>query len=160
MNRHIFLSLGSNLGDRAQNLIHASRLIRESLGEIILNSSVYQTAAWGNEDQPAFLNQVLEITTSLTPEQALKCVLQIERSMGRERNEKWGERNIDIDILFYENYIISSGQLTVPHPEIANRRFVLLPLAEIAPYFVHPVLHKTIEELLEICGDNLSVEKM
>jgi 2-amino-4-hydroxy-6-hydroxymethyldihydropteridine diphosphokinase len=160
MNSNIFLSLGSNLGDRTQNLVLASRFIRESLGEIILQSSLYQTAAWGNQNQPSFLNQVLEVATPLTPEQALKKVLEIEQSMGRERRGKWSERNIDIDILFYKDLVIDTPQLKVPHPEIANRRFVLLPLNEIAPYLIHPILQRRIDELLESCPDNLPVEKL
>src|SRR6187402_499972 len=158
MKEGIFLSLGTNIGNKAFNLAQASQLIG-LIGQITKKSSLYSTDAWGNTDQPAFYNQVLEIKTTLPPEDLLENLLSIERELGRVREERWGPRVIDIDILFYHDKIIDSIHLTVPHPGIALRRFVLEPLAEISPDFIHPVLQKTVSSLLAICTDPLSVTK-
>ena len=154
------LLTGGNLGDRKENLLKAITLINEQCGPLIRSSSVYETEAWGNTDQPSFLNQALEISTSLTARQLMRKVLKIEEEMGRVRKEKLGPRIIDIDILLFENEIHDLRFLKIPHPEIQNRRFVLIPLAEINSNLQHPVLKKTIAELLEECPDNLEVKKI
>lgn len=154
-----YLLTGGNMGDRLSNLQLAYERVEKQVGTIIKKSGVYETEAWGKTDQSSFLNQVLLVSTSLSPDELLQTLLAIEQEMGRKRIEKMGPRIIDIDILFYNSYIISSPTLTVPHPQIANRRFVLTPLNEIAPRFVHPVLKKTITQLLQICPDKLEVKK-
>ncbi len=154
-----YLLIGGNMGDRLLNLQQAYFKIEKQAGAIVKKSDVYETAAWGLTEQNAFLNQVLLISTVHTAEELLQKLLYIEQESGRKRIVKMGPRTIDIDILFYNNEIISTSDLTVPHPQIANRRFVLTPLNEIAPDFVHPVLQKTIGELLEKCTDNLEVKK-
>ncbi len=159
MNRGIFLSLGSNLSDRKANLLNA-RVVLERLGRIISLSPTYQTDAWGKTDQPAFYNQVIEMSSDLDPNQFLSETLAIEHELGRVREEKWGPRVIDIDILFYGNRIVNDQNLIVPHPGIASRKFVLVPLADIAPEFVHPTLKKTIVTLLQECHDELKVERV
>ena len=155
-----YLLIGGNLGDRKQNLSTAIELINEQCGIVTKTSSLYETAAWGITDQPAFLNQALEISTSLNAKQLLRKILKVEKMMGRVRKEKFGPRIIDIDILFYEDEIHDLRFLKIPHPELQNRRFVLEPLAEINSEFLHPVLKKTIAELLEECPDNLEVKKI
>ena len=156
----IFILLGSNLGDRQEHLDRARLEISRHAGEIVTASSVYKTAAWGNTHQPDFYNQVIEVHSSLDPAKLISETQLIEQKMGRTRNEKWGARIIDIDILFYGNSVLSGESLTIPHPEIANRRFTLLPLAEIAPDFIHPILKKSVREMLSDCKDNLPVEKV
>jgi 2-amino-4-hydroxy-6-hydroxymethyldihydropteridine diphosphokinase len=155
----VFLLIGGNLGDRLQNLHQAIRLLGVACGPVTQQSAVYETAAWGKTDQPAFLNQALALTTALPPRELIDTVLSVEETMGRQRLEKFGPRIIDIDILFYEDLIIDEANLTIPHPELQNRRFVLAPMQEIAPQFVHPVLNKTIEQLLKECPDQLEVKK-
>lgn len=155
-----YLLIGGNLGNRKENLSKAIELIKEYCGELTNSSSLYETAAWGMTDQPSFFNQALEISTTLNARQLIRKILKIEKMMGRVRKEKLGPRIIDIDILFYENEVQDIRFLKIPHPEIQNRRFVLVPLAEIAPGFHHPVLKKTITELLEECPDNLEVKKI
>lgn len=156
----VYLLTGGNIGNRLLNLQLALMLIEKQVGTILKKSAVYETAAWGLTTQSPFLNQVLLVSTSLPAFELLKTLLQIEHELGRERKEKMGPRTIDIDILFYNTEIISSRDLTIPHPQIANRRFVLTPLNEIAPEFVHPGLKKKIVELLEMCPDNLEVKKI
>ena len=153
------LLIGGNLGDRKENLLTAISLISEQCGSLTKSSSVYETEAWGITDQPSFLNQALEISTSLNARQLMRKILKIEKEMGRVRKEKLGPRIIDIDILLFENEIHDLRFLKIPHPELQNRRFVLVPLAEIDPTLQHPVLKKTIAELLEECPDNLEVRK-
>lgn len=155
MKKNGYLLLGSNLGDRRENLLFARGHIADKAGEILLSSKIYETAAWGKTDQPAFLNQVVAIRTTLDPRTLLNTLLGIENIMGRERKIKWGERSIDLDILLYENEVINDPALVIPHPGIANRRFTLLPLAEIAASRIHPVLKKTMAQLLEECKDTL-----
>ena len=132
MKKITFLLLGTNLGDRKKNLSTARDAIEVSVGTIVKASSIYQTAAWGKTDQPDFLNQALEVETPLSAEDVLVEILKVERVMGRRREQLWGQRIIDIDILLFESKIISSATLTVPHPQLQNRRFALEPLAEIA----------------------------
>ncbi|MDR6807749.1 2-amino-4-hydroxy-6-hydroxymethyldihydropteridine diphosphokinase [Dyadobacter sp. BE34] len=155
----VFLLLGSNLGDRPQVLAAAREAIAEQAGSITNQSAIYETAPWGITDQPAFLNQVLEITTSLLPEDLLRIILNIEHDLGRVRYERWGARVIDIDILYFGQTVMDSARLTLPHPRIQDRRFVLAPLAEIAPDFIHPLFQKTSSQLLEQCPDTSAVSK-
>jgi 2-amino-4-hydroxy-6-hydroxymethyldihydropteridine diphosphokinase len=154
-----YLLIGGNMGNREKFLSAAREEIAKRCGLIIQQSAVYQTAAWGVEDQDAFLNQVLAIETRLDAQALLQQILCIEELLGRKREEKYGPRIIDIDILFYNNDIIKTEGLTVPHPQLQNRRFVLEPLNEIAPELVHPLLQKNVTELLAECPDNLAVQK-
>lgn len=150
----ILLGLGSNLGNRAENLLTAQKLVNEKVGKILSKSSIYETAPWGITEQNAFLNQVIEVETSFSPSAVLHLLLKIEKDMGRIRETKWGERSIDIDILYYNNEIISTENLVVPHPFIQERKFVLVPLSEISPAFIHPKLKQSNLELLEKCQDS------
>ncbi|WP_221389791.1 2-amino-4-hydroxy-6-hydroxymethyldihydropteridine diphosphokinase [Dyadobacter sp. NIV53] len=154
----VFLLLGSNLGERLQVLRSAVELIEEQIGQIKSASSVYETAPWGVLDQPAFLNQVIELQTVLDPEEVLRIILAIEQELGRVRYERWGARVIDIDILYFQDLILDSARLTIPHPRLHERRFTLAPLAEIAPDFIHPVFHKSSAQLLAVCTDNSEVK--
>ena len=158
--RTAYLLIGGNLGNRKENLSKAVSLINEQCGPLTGSSSIYETEAWGNTDQPSFLNQALEISTSLNARQLMRKVLKIEEEMGRVRKEKLGPRIIDIDIILFENEIHDLRFLKIPHPEMQNRRFVLVPLAEINSTLQHPVLKKSIAELLEECPDNLEVKKI
>lgn len=156
----VFILMGSNLGDRTMNLNKAIAEIESKTGEILKMSGVYKTAAWGKRDQPDFYNQVIEIDTVLPPLKLLEAVLSIELEMGRVRQEKWGERLIDIDILLYDFQVVNLPELRIPHPQMQLRRFTLLPLAEIAPELIEPISGKTIQELLEQCPDQLPVERL
>ena len=140
--------LGTNLNDRLENLELAQKLIGERIGELNLESSVYRTAPWGNIEQDDFLNKVLVVQTYLRPRKLLEELLAIEKEMGRVREEKWAPRLIDLDILYYTNLVVHEEGLTIPHPYIQERRFTLVPLVEIMPNFVHPVLHSSNAELL------------
>lgn len=155
-----YLSLGSNEGDREQWLQQALALIGSRCGTVVKTSPIYQTAAWGNNDQPDFLNMVLQLETTMNELQLLNAILDIEISLGRRRTVKWGPRTIDIDLLFYNDEVIHVPGLTVPHPFIHERRFILAPLADIAPQHVHPILHKTIAQLLTECKDDLEVHRL
>jgi 2-amino-4-hydroxy-6-hydroxymethyldihydropteridine diphosphokinase len=154
-----YLLLGSNMGNSTEQLSTAIKQIEKKIGTITVGSNLYATAAWGNTSQPDFLNQVIEIATHLDATETLKEILSIEKNMGRIRTVKNAPRIIDIDILFFNNEIINRSDLIVPHPEIPNRRFVLTPLNEIAPKMIHPLLNKTIEQLLLKCPDQLAVKK-
>jgi 2-amino-4-hydroxy-6-hydroxymethyldihydropteridine diphosphokinase len=154
-----YLLTGGNMGVRQDYLQQAEQLLGDHCGRIRNASAIYETAAWGNTGQASFLNQVLELQTSLNAKQLIRRVLKLEKLMGRVREEKYGPRIIDIDILLFNQEKYSYSFLKVPHPEMQNRRFVLVPLAEIAPEIIHPVLEKTITELLAFCPDTLEVNK-
>ena len=148
-----YLSLGSNIPDRAANLRRAVEQIAVSVGTVTMQSPIYETQSWGYTDGD-YLNQTIAVETTLTPQQLLTATAAIETALGRVRSGNgYKARTIDIDILFYDNEIIDSPHLTVPHPKIALRRFVLQPTADIAPDFVHPRIGKTIRQLLEECED-------
>jgi 2-amino-4-hydroxy-6-hydroxymethyldihydropteridine diphosphokinase len=148
------------MGNSKEQLLIATKIIEQEIGLVMNASSFYATAAWGNENQPNFLNQVLIVETNITSAVLLKKVLAIEKKMGRVRTIKNAPRIIDIDILFFNNEIIHTKILSVPHPEIQNRRFVLIPLEELTPSFIHPTLNKTINELVISCKDSLNVQKI
>lgn len=154
----VYLLLGSNEGDREQWLQQAVEQLG-AVGNISTQSAIYQTAAWGIEDQPAFLNMALCLQTELHPLELLQKIHHIEQNLGRQRTLKWGQRTLDIDILFYGDAVIDLPELKVPHPYLQERRFALVPLNEIAPDFLHPGLNKTISQLLDECPDKLEVEK-
>ena len=142
-----YVALGSNLGDKEANLRRALELLEERGVEVVKTSSFICTEPYGVTDQPQFLNGVCEVRTSLVPLALLHTLLEIEQEMGRVRLRHWGERNIDLDLLLYEDVVMDTPELKLPHPDMQNRDFVLLPLAEIAPELVHPILQKSIEEL-------------
>lgn len=156
----VFLLLGANLGDRKSNLEKAAHLIEKRIGLIAAKSALYETKPWGKTDQPDFLNQVLLLETEQSPGHILKSALTIEQDMGRIRKEKWGARLIDIDLLYVGDQILHSEDLTLPHPGIAQRRFVLEPLTELAPDFIHPTLNKSHRQLLTECVDPLIVARI
>jgi len=156
----IFLLLGSNLGNRQHYLQEAVRLIGIYVAPVIKTSSIYETQSWGKTDAPDYLNQVVALETELPAQELLRKILDIELMLGRKREEKWGSRTIDIDILFYYDEIIDAENLKVPHPELHKRRFTLEPLAEIAPGLVHPVLKKTILDVKNELRDSLIVKKL
>ncbi|HYK76364.1 MAG TPA: 2-amino-4-hydroxy-6-hydroxymethyldihydropteridine diphosphokinase [Daejeonella sp.] len=155
-----YLLLGSNLGDSQKYLEEAVKLLESNVGVVKEASSFYQTASWGKTDQPDFINQVICLQTAYKPQQLLEKILVIEQQLGRQRIEKWGSRTIDIDILFYGQQVIQEPNLIIPHPYLHQRRFTLMPLLEIAPDLLHPVLNKSIRELFETLDDKLSVKKI
>lgn len=158
---NVYLLLGSNLGNRKTLIKSAISQIDERIGKVFTTSSFYETAAWGKEDQPGFLNVAIGIRTLLTPAEVLERVLQIELDLGRVRYEKWGSRLIDIDIILFGAHIVDEGtRLQIPHPEMQHRKFVLVPMAEIASDSVHPVFGLTVSEILERLSDNLTVSKV
>jgi len=155
-----YLLIGGNEGDRVGTMDAARKRIEAAAGPIRLGSALYETAAWGKTDQADFINQALLVETRLDAPALLQTLLDIEAGMGRKRAEKYGSRIIDIDILFFNDAIIRQPGLVIPHPEMQNRRFVLTPLAEIAPGYLHPVLGLTVRELLINCTDPLAVKKL
>lgn len=155
----VFLSLGSNEGDRMGMLCSAIEEINRQYGPIIKISSIYETEAWGNKDQEAFLNQVLSVNIDEDPAETMRKLLEIESKLGRVRREKWGSRKIDIDILFFGEIILKEKELCIPHDRIGERLFILIPLNEIAPNFRHPAQGLLIRELLSKCSDTCAVKK-
>lgn len=154
----IYVIIGGNLGNREHNLENCRKQIELKIGQIDQMSSIYQTAAWGNEADAPYLNQVLKLSTKMSPGEVLQLSLKIEENLGRVRNEKWESRLIDIDLLFFNDQVLNESELIIPHPHLQKRKFVLVPMNEIAPSLVHPVLHKTIHELLSECQDPLNVD--
>ena len=152
-----YLLLGSNLGNRTALLAQARARLTATAGAIVAASGLYETAAWGREDQPAFLNQALALRTVLSPAELLAVCLAAEQAAGRERQEHWGSRTLDVDILFFGHETITTPTLSVPHPRLAARRFALVPLAEIASALIHPQLGETVVTLLARCPDPLPV---
>ena len=153
----VFLALGSNEGDREQHLKAAISRIAAVGGTVQQVSPVYETAPWGVTDQPDYLNLVMQIETALLPHELLAAMQETEAALHRVREVRWGQRTIDIDVLFYDNEVINTPDLVVPHPRIQDRRFVLVPLADIAPALLHPVLQQTVAMLLAECPDELEV---
>ncbi len=156
----VYLLLGSNLDPRESFINKAITLISERAGKVLGMSTIYQSEAWGFQSDTRFLNQVLRIETNLTPEDLLQKTQQIEKNLGRTRVEENGytSRTIDIDILYYDQKVMSSENLIIPHPRLHLRRFTLLPLAELAPELQHPVSHLTQQELLVRCADTGEVQ--
>jgi 2-amino-4-hydroxy-6-hydroxymethyldihydropteridine diphosphokinase len=159
MMTQLFLSLGGNLGNTREIFEGAYPLIEKKIGKISVYSSIYQTQAWGPIPQADFLNQVLLVNTSLKAEACLAEILEIEREFGRERKERWGPRTLDLDILYYGDKVIAESDLSIPHPRIAERKFILTPLAEIAPTFTDPASRKTMVTLLADCSDKGQVNR-
>lgn len=155
-----YLLLGTNMGDRLENLNTAISYIENEVGKVFAKSGIYKTEAWGKTDQPSFLNQAIGVESNLQPLVMLKTILAIEQKMGRVRLEKWGQRLIDIDMIFYGNEIISNQDLQLPHPEMHKRKFVLEPLNEIAENFIHPIFKQKVSSILINLTDELTVEKL
>jgi 2-amino-4-hydroxy-6-hydroxymethyldihydropteridine diphosphokinase len=153
-----YIALGANLKDRYTQIQRAKRLINVHIGSIIRESSLYNTAPWGELDQEDFLNQCILIHTSFAPDLLIKECQRIEKYLGKEKTSKYGPRSIDIDILLIDQMILNIEGLTVPHPKLHERNFVLIPLAEIAETVIHPVFHKTISQLKKACDDQGKVE--
>ncbi len=157
----VFLGMGSNLGDRSSRLEQAADLIAKIPDtEVVRLSSVYETEPWGLADQRDFLNQVAEIRTGLSPAGLLEACRAIETRLGRRRKKRWGPRSIDIDILYFGTAVMEAENLRIPHPAVAARRFVLAPLAEIAPGFTDPESGRTVAEMLKACTDSGSVRRV
>jgi 2-amino-4-hydroxy-6-hydroxymethyldihydropteridine diphosphokinase len=154
-----YLLIGGNMGNRLTYLQEAVSHIQQTCGNIVHSSAIYESAAWGITEQPSFYNQALMVETTLSPENLMLQLLKIEETMGRKRALKMGPRIIDLDILLIDELILSTGLLTLPHPALPFRRFALLPLYEIVPTLIHPIFHKTIQELLTECTDELDVQK-
>ena len=156
----VYILLGTNIGDRLANLKTACAKISIDCGTIADRSSIYETSPWGITDQPSFLNMVIKVETKCAPEKVLKLLLFIEKEMGRIRERKWGERLIDLDILYFNDEIIVKENLKIPHPELHNRRFTLIPLSDIAGDYRHPVFNVTNDQLLARCIDKGTVREV
>ena len=154
-----YLLLGSNMGDRLANINNAIQKIQSICGEVIQLSAVYDTAPWGYTEQDSFLNQVVVLDSNMHPTQLMLHLLEIEKEIGRVRDIKYGPRLIDIDILLFDDEIINNSILTLPHPEMQNRKFALMPLVEVANELMHPILKQTVTELLLNCTDTCHVQK-
>ena len=155
----VFLQLGSNLGERESLLQDAIIAIEGRIGQVVEKSKVYESTPWREDGQENYLNQIVKVKTELLADDILSTVLDIEKELGRIRLEKWGERLIDIDIIFYNDSIIETAQLCVPHKHMHERMFVLTPMHNIAPEMVHPIYNKTVAELLQICKDTELVKE-
>jgi len=172
MQNSVFLLLGSNQGDRENNLFRACSGIKQNIGNILNISSVYETEPWGFEDSTLFYNQALEVETNLSPEELLNAIHRIENELGRIRQDPecgpgclypavtYSSRTMDIDILFFGSMILFTEKLMIPHPRLHERRFTLLPLEEICPGYIHPVYRKSVSELLLQCLDRGEVKRI
>jgi 2-amino-4-hydroxy-6-hydroxymethyldihydropteridine diphosphokinase len=157
MAKKIHLLIGSNMGDRKAYLAQATAEIGQKVGKVTQKSRLYETQAWGLTNQPDFINQALEVETTLSPQETLTTILDIETNMGRTRAEKWSERTIDIDILLFADVIVEEANLQIPHPRLPERNFALVPLMEIAGETEHPILKTTIEDIYMESTDTLDV---
>ena len=158
MEHTVFIGLGSNQGEKIKNCETAIGEFLQSVGGVLVSqSSWHRTEPWGIEDQDWFINGVIQVKTGLEPYELLNRLKQIESRLGRKDNGRWGPRTIDLDILFYDDLLFESEDLEIPHPRISERKFVLLPLVEVAPHFIHPVLKKTVKELLKEVSDQKRV---
>lgn len=155
--QNILLGLGSNKGNRTQYLQAAIHKINNQLGKVISKASLYETAAWGKTDQASFLNTCIIVRTIYSPKMCFKIIKQIEKQLERKSTEHWGPREIDIDILLYDQRIVQSEELTIPHAQMQNRNFVMVPCAQIASGWRHPILNKTLKTLAQECDDPLEV---
>jgi 2-amino-4-hydroxy-6-hydroxymethyldihydropteridine diphosphokinase len=155
----VYLLIGGNIGDRLANLKMAIDCIEQTCGSMLKFSAIYETEAWGFKHQAAFLNQALLIDTSLNASQLMQALLAIEKKMGRIRDIPLGPRIIDIDIIYFNEEVVETALVSIPHPRLAERKFVLMPLVEIAPQYIHPVLNKNNALLLEECTDSSAVYK-
>ena len=157
---NVFLILGGNLGERRNNLAKALKEIGKTGAVIKKASSIYETEPWGAEGQPNYYNQVIEVLTETDASSLMQYLLTIEKKMGRERSVKYGARTIDIDILFFNSEVIQNDTVIIPHPRLHQRKFVLVPMVEIAPELIHPVLQKTMAALLTASNDTNVVKKI
>ncbi len=156
----VFLGIGTNLGSRERNLSEALAMIAENIGKILMSSSVYESEPWGFKSDDKFLNMVVKVETTLSASGLLGRILMDEVLLGRVRaGKQYTSRKIDVDILFYEDLILNEESLKIPHPHLHVRKFVLIPLCEIEPEFMHPVLKKNVTELLKMCEDKSEVRK-
>ena len=161
MGEKVFISIGSNLGNRAENCAKAIGLLSaKGTVAVIRRSSLYETRPWGKTGQGSFVNCVVEVDTGLPPGKLLGLLKGVESEMGRAPGERWGPRTIDLDIIFYGSRVLSEKDLEIPHPLMHERAFVLAPLAELAPGFVHPALKKTVSEILASLGDKEGVKRL
>lgn len=157
----VFLGIGGNIGDKRKNIIRVAELIEKKLGKILLSSSLYETPAWGFQSEDSFWNQVIQIETVLEAEELLWRINEIEEDFGRERGrERYSSREMDIDILYFNAEYFETKSLIIPHPRIQERRFVLVPLAEIVPNLLHPLLRMTSVTMLENCRDHSIIKKI
>jgi 2-amino-4-hydroxy-6-hydroxymethyldihydropteridine diphosphokinase len=156
MQTEVILSLGGNKGDREKLLFLAIESLNDRF-QLIRVSKIYETAAWGGVAKADFLNQLVLISTAKEPAEVLEIIQEIETELGRTREEPWGDRTMDIDILYFGNQVVDSIELKIPHPFIAQRRFILVPLVELLPEKIHPLLQKTSAQLLKDCGDRSEV---
>jgi len=160
MNRKVILSLGSNIGDRLEHIRNAEALIESSVGHIIARSPIYETAPWGKLDQQAFVNSIISLSTASMPSEVMKKTQEIERVLGRKKIDHWGPRVIDIDIIFYADWLVRKHDLVIPHPQMQYRNFVLRPIFDIDKNIMHPKLNKTMEELYLDSPDQSEVKKL
>lgn len=159
--KKVVLLCGTNEGNRVQNLSNAETLLKQNKEvKLLKKSALYETAPWGDTEQDAFLNQAFLVETYLEPFQILHLIKDVEVQVGRVNTRRWGPRIIDIDILYFEDFVLNSEKLTIPHAEVQNRAFALVPAAEIAPEWIDPRNKKTISELANSCKDTLEVKRM